>query len=45
MMALGVGVAGMFVGVGATAGWQLETINMISATKYTICLDPDWRPS
>jgi hypothetical protein len=41
MMALGAGVAGMFVAVWAIAGWQLETINMISATKYSICLDPN----
>jgi hypothetical protein len=33
MIALGVGVDGMFVAVGTIAGWQLESINMISAMK------------
>jgi hypothetical protein len=40
-MALGATVGGMFVAVGTIAGWQLENINMIIATNYIICLDPD----
>jgi hypothetical protein len=31
----------MSVAVGTIAGWQLESINVISATKYIIGLNPD----
>jgi hypothetical protein len=40
-MALGATVAGMFVAVGTMAGWQLESMNMISTTKYIILLELD----
>jgi hypothetical protein len=36
-----VGVADTSVTVGAMAGWQLESINMISAMKHIICLEAD----
>jgi hypothetical protein len=36
-----VGFADTPVTVGALAGWQLESINMISSMKDIICLEPD----